>query len=76
MGAFLGKPEREKEAKMSEVESTKPVFTASELLTIHEMAAMFDKSKPGYVEVKDLEPIKEKVQGWVSRVSDGKLVLR
>jgi hypothetical protein len=54
----------------------KPVFTAEELLTIYEIASLFDKSKPGYADVKDIEPIKEKIQGWVSRVSDGKMVLR
>jgi hypothetical protein len=61
---------------MVEKESTKPVFTASELMSIYEMVSLFDKSKPGYVDVKDIEPIKEKIQGWVSRISDGKLVLR
>ena len=70
----LDKPR--KETKMCEPQSSKPVFTADELLTIYEIASLFDKSKPGYADVKDIEPIKEKIQGWVSRISDGKLVLR
>ena len=50
----------------------KPVFNSSELLSIHEIASLFDKSKPGYVDVDDIEPIKEKIKEWFKRVVPGR----
>jgi hypothetical protein len=50
----------------------RPSFTASELLSLHEIACRFDKSKPGYVDVEDIEPIKEKIKEWFKRVAPGR----
>lgn len=49
----------------------RPAFTASELLSIHEIACRFDKNKPGYVDVKDIEPIKAKIKEWFRRIAPG-----
>jgi hypothetical protein len=49
----------------------KPVFTASELLTIHELASIVDRSRLGGVSEEDLDPILEKVKAWFRVVSKG-----
>lgn len=73
--------EDENDVRMSRIETQdardvlsapKPVFTSSELLSIHEIACRFDKSKPGYVDVDDIEPIKEKVKEWFRRAAPGR----
>lgn len=61
---------------MNKKESTKPVFTASELLTIHEMMGRFDKEKPGYATEEDIDSIAEKIKEWYSNATQGKSELQ